>query len=201
VASAYELHPGVDLAGLAALKHGNIAYGASAGSNRLHTMDLMGGFTSVVMTLGGQLFDHARGDLDSPYCDDHASCDDGDPCTSDSCSPGGCVHTETAGCCEADLECADGNTCTQDSCEANQCVNLPISLEDGNVCTLDQCDPESGLFHLPITGCCLFDSACNDFNDCTRDTCEANLCTNRRIQSCGPPPGGTVKRRDQEQGG
>jgi hypothetical protein len=201
MASAYELHPGVDLAGMATLKHGNIAYGASAGSNRLHTMNFMGSFNSgVVMTLGGVQFDHARGDLDSPYCDDHASCDDGDPCTSDSCSPGGCVHTEIAGCCEVDSECADGNSCTQDSCEANQCVSLPISLEDGNVCTLDQCDPVSGLFHLPIAGCCRFDSACNDFNDCTRDTCEENLCRNRRLQSCPPPPGGTVKREARDGG-
>jgi hypothetical protein len=201
VASAYELHPNVDLAGMATLKHGNIAYGASAGTNRLHTMDFMGSFNSgVVMTLGGVQFDHARGDLDSPYCDNQASCDDGELCTSDSCSPGGCLHTEIAGCCEVDSECADGNACTQDSCEANQCVNLPISVEDGNVCTLDQCDPVSGLLHLLIDRCCLFDSACNDFNDCTGDTCEENLCRNRPLPSC-VPQGGTVKREDRGNGG
>ena len=197
-ASAYELHPGVDLAGMAALKHGSIAYGASAGSNRLHTMDFMGGFNSgVVMTLGGATFDHARGDLDSPFCDDQAACEDENLCTSDSCSPGGCRHDAIAGCCVADSECDDGNPCTQDQCQANQCVNVTASVEDGNVCTLDQCHPATGLIHLPIEGCCSFDSDCNDFNDCTRDSCEGNLCIHRRLISCGPPEDGTVKREDR----
>ncbi len=194
LASAYELHPGVDLAGMATLKHGAIAYGASAASNRLHTMDFMGGFNSgVMMTLDGSQFDHSRGDLDSPYCNNDTACDDEDLCTADSCSPGGCLHDAIAGCCVFDSECDDGNSCTQDQCESNQCMNPP-AIDDFNVCTLDLCDPASGTLHLPIENCCLNEPTCNDFNDCTQDSCDANRCTHRILNSCGPAENGTVKR-------
>jgi slime mold repeat-containing protein len=197
LASAYELHPNVEMAGMATLKHGPIGYGASAVTNRLHTMDFMGGFNSgVVMTLGGSQFDHSRGDLDSPYCDDDAACDDEVVCTADSCSPGGCLHSAIAGCCVVDSECNDGNPCTQDRCQANQCANPP-AIDDFNVCTQDLCDPESGPVHLPIENCCLSDTVCNDFNDCTRDSCEANRCIHRSLISCGPGQEGTVKKQDR----
>lgn len=197
LASAYELHPPVDLAGMATLKHGPIGYGASAASNRLHTMDFMGGFNSgVVMTLGGLQFDHARGDLDSPRCDDNAACDDQDVCTADSCSPGGCLNSAIVGCCLVDSECNDGNPCTWDRCQANQCANPP-AIDDFDVCTQDFCALESGPVHLPIQNCCLSDPACNDFNDCTQDSCDANRCTHRSLSSCGPGQEGTVKKQDQ----
>ena len=45
------------------------------------------------------------------------NCDDGNPCTVDSCSPEGCVH--------APVNCDDGNPCTVDSCGPNGCEHVP----------------------------------------------------------------------------
>jgi hypothetical protein len=50
------------------------------------------------------------------------NCDDGNPCTIDSCSPEGCVH--------APVNCDDGNPCTVDSCGPNGCVHVPDAKYD-----------------------------------------------------------------------
>ncbi|HEV8377082.1 MAG TPA: hypothetical protein VGR38_12705, partial [Candidatus Polarisedimenticolia bacterium] len=104
----------------------------------------------VVMTLGGQTFNHRRGDVDSPYCDDDAACEEGDLCTRDLCTAGGCVHlplnvddlnpctqdTCTSGfgpmhtsdplCCLSNGACDDLQECTIDSCELNRCVHRGV---------------------------------------------------------------------------
>jgi slime mold repeat-containing protein len=124
-------------------------------------MDLMGSISGVLITLNGIGFDHQRGDLDSPYCEDDASCADGDLCTADSCSPGGCRHNPIPGCCVSDSQCDDGNACTLDQCVDNQCASVPLNLDDSNPCTEDQCDPVTGPSHNPLPDCCLSDSDCN----------------------------------------
>jgi hypothetical protein len=58
------------------------------------------------------------------------SCDDADPCTSDSCSPGaGCVHAAVAGCgaCVLGSDCRAGDPCTTAQCRDGRCVYLPVS--------------------------------------------------------------------------
>src|SRR5439155_862470 len=47
-------------------------------------------------------------------------CDDGNPCTDDSCDPtAGCVHTNNTG------PCDDGNPCTtSDTCQSGTCVGV-----------------------------------------------------------------------------
>jgi hypothetical protein len=56
------------------------------------------------------------------------SCDDGDACTTDTCSGGTCVHTP--------LSCDDGNACTTDTCDPRiGCVHTP---------NLDTCTAENG---------------------------------------------------------
>ena len=197
LATAFEIYPGLDLAGMCALKHGMTVYGASAGTDRLYAFNLMGGNNGgVLMTLSGARFDHARGDLDSPYCDDDAACDDQDLCTADACSPGGCLHDPVPGCCVADSECNDAAACTQDLCVDHQCVHPPVPTQDANPCTQDVCDPQLGVLHLPIAQCCVSDAGCDDFNGCTRDTCELNQCVHERLETCGGP-GGTVRRQDR----
>jgi hypothetical protein len=89
------------------------------------------------------------------------NCDDGNPCTTDSCDPvGGCVH--------APISCDDGQICTDDSCNpaTGQCVHTPTNCDDANPCTNDTCaqglvltpactvpDNGGGTVTLPPAGC------------------------------------------------
>ncbi|MFH1531226.1 MAG: hypothetical protein ABIK09_10920 [Pseudomonadota bacterium] len=89
-------------------------------------------------------------------CSSDAQCDDGNPCTVDSC-PGIdslCAFIPIEGCCIADVECGDGDPCTQDSCTSNQ----------GGVCK-------------NVWICCDTDGDCDDGEDvCTSDVCVDNFC-------------------------
>jgi hypothetical protein len=120
------------------------------------------------------------------------SCDDGLPCTDDSCDPArGCVHLPVDG------RCDDGVACTLDGCEAGVgCTHLPqdASCGDGIECTADRCDPATGCTSVAdlalcddgfdctadgcnwVTGRCTHvpsDAACDDRAACTTDRCEA----------------------------
>ncbi len=125
-------------------------------------------------------------------------CDDGNPCTQDSCDPGtgSCrfVPTPDVACDDGDsctvsdicvpdaqggppdcqgtpLNCDDGNLCTTDFCDpvAGQCVNRPIDCSDGDGCTGDSCNPASGqCTHGP--------KDCDDLDLCTSDSCQAQAC-------------------------
>ncbi len=68
-------------------------------------------------------------------------CDDGLPCTADSCDAktGECVFLPIKGCaigCKSDKACNDGNACTSDSCNllTGACTYTPTN--DGGVCGL-----------------------------------------------------------------
>jgi hypothetical protein len=105
--------------------------------------------------------DDASGDLGSisawcvnirTLCGANADCNDGNPCTIDSCDTqtGGCVYIDNSAACD------DGNACTDDQCDpqAGGCVhaNNFAACEDGNPCTAgDMCG--SGLCQpgAPIT--------------------------------------------------
>lgn len=76
------------------------------------------------------------------------NCDDGDPCTTDSCdSVNGCQHTPVPGCCHNAGECNDNNACTTDTCVSNACQHDPVSCDDGIACTTDSCDSVNGCQH------------------------------------------------------
>jgi hypothetical protein len=77
-------------------------------------------------------------------------CDDGNPCTADSCDPTlGCQHTPRDG-----TPCDDGNACTSgDVCLHGACSGVAVGCDDGNPCTSDGCDPQSGCTHAPIPNC------------------------------------------------
>ncbi len=94
-------------------------------------------------------------------------CDDGNPCTKDSCDPQkGCVHTPVEGSCD------DGNKCTtNDHCENGVCKGDLLDCDDGNICTDDSCVPSKGCVHIPNT------APCDDGDPCTvGDTCYAGKC-------------------------
>lgn len=117
-------------------------------------------------------------------------CDDGNPCTDDSCDPqdGGCTGINN----DANV-CSDGNACTTgDYCSAGGCVSgtTPTDCNDDNACTADSCDPNTGCAHIakscsdndactddvcdPLTaGCSHPAKVCNDNDACTTDGCNA----------------------------
>lgn len=73
------------------------------------------------------------------------ACDDGNPCTQESCDPAvGCKGKAKAD----GGPCDDGNGCTKtDSCSGGKCAGLAVSCDDGNACTADSCDPAAGCVH------------------------------------------------------
>ena len=95
------------------------------------------------------------------------NCDDGNPCTDDSCDASlGCQHANNANLCD------DGSLCTTgDVCTAGTCTGTPIApCSDGDACNgLETCNPATGL--------CQPGAAvdCNDLNPCTDDSCDAGL--------------------------
>ena len=93
-------------------------------------------------------------------CQTAADCSDGNPCTDDACTNGGCTHANNTAACD------DGNACTSnDTCAGGTCVGgAPPSCDDGDVCTADHCNPTTGQCdHVAVV--------CNDNNPCTDDSC------------------------------
>jgi cysteine-rich repeat protein len=76
------------------------------------------------------------------------NCDDGNPCTSDSCVGDTCQHTPAAN----GTPCDDGNACTTESCQSAQCVATALSCDDGDLCTDDSCAAATGCAHVRRTG-------------------------------------------------
>lgn len=105
------------------------------------------------------------------------TCDDGNPCTNDSCEDAlGCVF-------EADFDgvpCDDNSVCTlNDRCLAGECTGTSRNCDDGNVCTDDSCDPVGGCENPPNT------APCDDGNACTvGDVCAEGFCTSGGPRNC-----------------
>ncbi|MFO0613184.1 MAG: RHS repeat-associated core domain-containing protein [Polyangiaceae bacterium] len=106
--------------------------------------------------------------------------DDGNACTTDSCtSCGGVTHTPVA----AGTSCTDGNACNgSEICNASGvCVaGTPPALDDGNPCTTDACTAAGGVTHAPVAA----GTSCADSDPCNgSETCSA-----AGICSAGTPP-------------
>jgi len=130
-------------------------------------------------------------DVTVTACCTAASCNDGNPCTDDICTPTGCTHVNNAG------PCSDGNPCTgPDVCGGGTCHPGPNPCDDGNACTQDICDGVGGCTYPPVicppdgnactddvcnpvTGCGFVNNTnpCDDGNACTSgDTCAGGAC-------------------------
>ena len=80
------------------------------------------------------------------------SCDDGDPCTDDSCDPAsGCVHAPATG-----APCDDGSPCTVgDACQDGACAPGPSACAcetDADCEPYDDGDPCTGALHCDTSG-------------------------------------------------
>lgn len=107
---------------------------------------------------------------------DEVDCDDGNPCTDDSCvAEEGCVNLPLD-----NVECLDGDACTQvDRCEAGVCVGDPVLCDDTNPCTDDLCDSTEGCVYTENY------ASCDDGEPCTfGDTCKLGVCVPGPTLSC-----------------
>ena len=125
----------------------------------LHTMRVV--FDTGDTNLNYLSFARVSGTPPGDLC--QMSCDDNNPCTTDSCDPlVGCKFQNNT------LACADdGNGCTNDVCSAGVCThpnNTASCTDDGNTCTNDVCS----------AGVCTHPSN----NTCNTATPCSGLCTN-----------------------
>ena len=120
------------------------------------------------------------------------NCDDGNPCTADSCQAGaGCQFTPTQGDCSDGTECTTGDHCVNGFCIAAGFMDC----DDANLCTNDACDPATGCTHVANELPCDDADACTTVDLCAAKECvgfgspdcdDSNLCTD---DSCDPAVG------------
>ncbi len=103
-------------------------------------------------------------------------CDDGNPCTTDTCGGGqGCAAATKTG------PCDDGSACTEgDSCQQGLCVaGAAKKCDDDNPCTADGCDAKLGCTHAATP------APCSDGDACTvGDTCKGVVCAPGTTAQC-----------------
>ena len=152
--------------------------------------------------------DAALPDVDAG-CTSSAACEDGDPCTLDTCDSGTCNSVP--------VDPDDGDPCTVDGCDPVVGVtHTAVLTDDSDVCTVDGCDPVTGVTHTavftddsdactvdscdPVTGVAHTPVSVDDSNACTADSCapatgiahtpvsvdDSNACT---ADSCAPLTG------------
>ena len=111
--------------------------------------------------------------LDAPL----SECNDGDPCTVDSCdSTFGCVNTVKT------CPDVDGNSCTVDTCMGGACIALPADCNDGEASTIDSCDPSFGCQNVTDPNYCEVDSDCgSEVNPCAPWFCDNHQCVQKEI--------------------
>ncbi len=148
--------------------------------------------------LGAEFFETQAGDpvsvehalvytsLDQIDCGEEVctpeTCNDGDPCTTDSCVENICVHTPVV--------CDDENDCTSDSCDGGECFFAPLPVgepcDDLDACTssdgteggADACDGQGECLGTPVV--------CNDQNQCTSDACQGGECVYSNLPEGSP---------------
>ena len=105
------------------------------------------------------------------------ACDDGNPCTVDSCSDEGCAHQVL------DLvACNDQDSCTQqDLCHNGVCQGEQIDCQGGAPCAKGKCQAETGLcVYTHLDG-----GSCDDGNSCTQeDRCQEGVCVGGPFLAC-----------------
>ncbi len=130
---------------------------------------------------------------------DGTPCDDGDPCTNDTCLTGSCngapITCNDGNACTTDScdsatgcsfkpntkTCSDDNVCTVgDACSSGTCVPGPVkACDDGEVCTDNSCDAVLGCVFTPNAATCTDGDACT-----TPDLCAGGSCTPGSAISC-----------------
>jgi hypothetical protein len=107
------------------------------------------------------------------------TCDDGNPCTADSCTAAGCAHAPVAD----GTTCDDKDACTQaDQCVGGRCLAMTRLCDDGDPCTADTCAADGACLHTPIAE----GGACDDKDACTvGERCQSGVCSGGTPRGCG----------------
>jgi hypothetical protein len=116
-------------------------------------------------------------------CSTDVDCEDGDPCTANSCVAGRCESSVAP---DGTTCGSDGNECTDDVCHAGTCEhpnNTAPCTDDNNECTDDVCGG-GACQHLNNTAPCASDN-----NSCTNDICSGGECKHESNGSCTPCTG------------
>lgn len=141
--------------------------------------------------------------------------EDGNPCTSESCSAqtGLCTRVELP----TGTSCADADPCNgAEFCSGGFCrAGTPVACNDNNPCTADVCSPLGGCTPVPLAdgtscddgnacngieicaaGACQpgLPVACNDGNPCTSDGCQPSTgaCLFSALPNATPCPDGDL---------
>ncbi|MGI9020518.1 MAG: hypothetical protein ACR2G3_07405 [Solirubrobacterales bacterium] len=126
---------------------------ASGEFSRRTALRRLAGATLAAALPGAVLADSALGRGLSCVID--ADCDDGNPCTDDSCVGGACSNVNV----QNGTSCGDANVCNgAETCQGGFCLQgTPLVCDDGNPCTTDSCDPGVGCMSSPVAN----GTACN----------------------------------------
>ncbi len=121
-----------------------------------------------------------------------ANCNDGNPCTDDSCDADlGCQHANNVAPCHDGDACTTGDLCANGQCQPGELVDC----DDKNPCTDDSCDAALGCLHVANDGPCDLGNACTVGDHCQDGNCvfdalvvcdDGNECT---TDSCAPDSG------------
>jgi len=105
------------------------------------------------------------------------NCDDGNPCTDDSCDVAkGCANAANTAKCEDGNKCTLGDTCKDKACTAGTTFD---KCDDANPCSDDFCDAGKGCGHDNNT------AGCDDNNPCTTgDVCKSGGCVGGAAKVC-----------------
>ncbi len=115
-------------------------------------------------------------------CCSASKCDDGNPCTVDSCNGDGtCSHTAATN----GTACTGTNLCDQTyACQAGACVGSnPVTCTASDSChTAGTCNTSTGACSNPVAA---NGTTCSDGNACTQtDTCQAGVCQGANPVTC-----------------
>jgi RHS repeat-associated protein len=181
---AYIAGSSVDLSKSAMLACNVYAPGAAFGANgapAIYGSLFVGGLTvsSPTAIHYDEAIQNAAGE-----CCTASTCDDGNPCTVDSCNGDGtCNHAPAAD----GASCAGTNECEQTyACQAGACVGAnPVVCTASDACHVaGTCDPASGVCSNPAAA---NGTACNDGDACTQnDTCQSGTCSGSNPVACAP---------------
>jgi len=108
---------------------------------------------------------------ESGSCTDGADpvCNDGNPCTTDSCdSATGCVTEPNAASCDDGDPCTENEMCSDGVCQPGTPMICPDD-GDGFACTSTSCNPTSGICDVEV----LDHESCDDGDWCTDQACIA----------------------------
>ena len=128
--------------------------------------------------------------ITSGCCGKAADCDDGNPCSTDTCAAaaGGlpvCGHDQKVDCCNSSVDCDDKLLCTLDLCSGPgghcsnsakpDCCMVGGDCDDQSACTVDLCPLPGGSCQHQNT-CCKSDAECKSADSCMVGSCAAGQC-------------------------